>query len=309
MPAPTAETADEATRPTPLPEVASLDDLALTSEARSGLEALPDSQPTDVLITGPSGSGTTTAARLLLDRWDVPVRERQSGERLNLAFVEGQLFDYMLHHPNGVVFLDDAHRLTYRAEQELAGLMEDHRTAVVLTALEDRGVATDVASRCQHVELSVPPLPQRAALLEELELEAPHERLLEHAAYYDEGNVVQMLREARSRGLRPYREDLPVSQDDLLTLQHAISLTHHPEKDFSYRALANAVGIAPATASDRIGRCEEAELVEDLEDRDGRYAARLRLTDRGRRYLYGPNATEEESEGSGTSARSGKRTA
>lgn len=152
----------------------SFDQMGLLERNRRTLRNLLDRDlPDNVLLTGPTGHGKTTAARIFIDRLDANVLEMDGTDERGIDVIRKKVKTFVrgsgvVDNPHGnIVFLDEVHALTGPAQEALLPLMENYgdRSRFILATTEPDRILEPVKSRSTVVNLSHPPVEERARVL------------------------------------------------------------------------------------------------------------------------------------------------
>jgi len=148
-----------------------LDGVALLAETRSLIEGfLAAGEIPHLLLHGPSGTGKTTLAKILVGALDCQVLSLNASKERGIDVIRGQVSTFsraVFGKRWNIVFLDEADKLTPDAQTALRNDMETFagKTRFILTGNFLHKVIDPLQSRCMVVELSQMPLKERFGVL------------------------------------------------------------------------------------------------------------------------------------------------
>ncbi|HYO85126.1 MAG TPA: DNA polymerase III subunit delta' [Dermatophilaceae bacterium] len=198
------------------------------------------------LLTGPPGSGRSTAARAFAAALECPrhgcgecreCRTALEGSHADVTLIATQGLSIGVDQarelavlgaslpsvgPWRVIVVEDADRLTERAADALLKAVEEPspRTVWVLCAPSLEDVIITIRSRCRHVRLRTPPMAEVAGLL--VRRDGVDEPMARYAARAAQSHIGMARRLARDEGARIRRHDVVRMSVRIRTVHDAI---------------------------------------------------------------------------------------
>ena len=130
----------------------SLDELIGQEEIAESIKSRD--HPKNYLFIGPPGCGKTTLAKILADRYNLPLIEKNASDERGIDTIREDIKRLVMTRGKKILLLDEADQMTPQAQNALRSMMENPKseTFFVLTGNDGWNLIEAIKSRCTDFE-------------------------------------------------------------------------------------------------------------------------------------------------------------